>query len=162
MSSVTPTNNQVEHRDNAIISRSVFWLIFNVALCLVPFGAAMLVADNISFEHFHTLTVRGEIFLLGVGVCCVALGEWVWTSPKNPWGKVVLGMLVILLLTALFCYVESSKTAAKIMAESTSPKEIEEKLKTSSMNIVASLSLFGSIAVCSLGCMNFCWASTRK
>lgn len=137
-----------------ICVRSCLWVFFNVGLCLSPFFVAMLVTENLSLNGLSQLTTKGELFLLGIGIGSVAIGEWISSPPEAGIGKVVLGLLFLLLVTAFYCYIETAKISSALLpALDQRPPVVAKGLK-----ITHALSLFAGISICSFVCMCYCWA----
>ena len=147
-----------------ICVRSVLWIFFNVGLCLSPFAVAMLVTDNFSLAGLHKLTIKGELLLLGIGIAAVAIGEWLANPPDTGVGKVVIGLLFLLFVTAFYCYIETAKISSTFVETTNSLPEtpkVQADLNKG-LKIIHTLSLFGGISVCSFVCMCYCWANSAK
>lgn len=146
--------------------RSCLWLFFNVLLCLAPFVVAMMMSNSFTLAAFHAITIKGELLLLGIGIGSVAIGEWVFETPEQGLGKVVLGLLFLLLVIAFFCYVETAKISVQAPLSATVSSaesgNIAHLATDKGLKIEHSLSLFGAISVCSFVCMLMCWTKVKK
>jgi len=85
--------------------RLVKWLVFSVAIALVPIGVAALVAFVQGRSGaYHDFIGNGELLLLAVGICATAIGELIEDDGPSETGRAlplaVGGFIAILMITA--------------------------------------------------------------